>query len=793
MNYGPQLHPTYYTPQPPPRPDSVYYPYPDAQQSPAPVALVRPVPDYEIPHSTGYQSNRPSSSWSHLQQFQTSSTQLENETRVREPDQHRPNFSSPGIYQPSPVVYSDRYNGLSEQVAPPPIPPAPSSFDLRPLPPPSPTPPSIMDPRSSYGYKSNAPVGSSLTVNALAPSPMPLDLPSPCQPTLHPYPTVEKLAQKALELERLSDSDQICWAEDVLRLVERHWERSIEANYFERPTSPSPSSSHLEPNLQSLLDTASAIIIFISASDNQSDVSLALYLKGKLLSSGVASDLPKDFRQAFKDFEMAAKGGEARAWYRLGKDYEGVNDYNRAKDCYERGARRSDCECTFKIGTAHLLGQLNLSQDPATGLSFLRQASEISTIDFPQASYVYGMLLAGELSVQANIPPNLIIPPSSPITDALFSQLSVARKAIERAAYLNYPPAQFQIGYMYEHAKIGFPYDPGASVMWYTFASQNGQADADMALSKWFLCGADGYFAKNEYMAKDHAEKAAKKGHPNGCFALGYYYETGVGGNQDLRQAIRWYKKAANFGNTDAPARLTALSAPIPTAINMTEHESRLRDTIVRKHTTAKNRSDRESGLRPQGRQQYSNSYPSFQGDFGQATPPVAQFMPQARLQTSMVHDTLPSGPVVPPQSWPAQDRISPNPRPGEIMSPGMCQHSQQQSYSPMPIPMATPSPRPPIPQQETTSSVNVDHNPYGQPMNLAPTVGRHPSEASTGVSTSSRPLSANTGNGTGNDLPLPENKQNGNKQNAGKTEPQTFAEMGFTSKPVEEDGCVIM
>ena len=38
-------------------------------------------------------------------------------------------------------------------------------------------------------------------------------------------------------------------------------------------------------------------------------------------------------------------------------------------------------------------------------------------------------------------------------------------------------------------------------------ASQQGEAEADMALSKWFLCGADGAFEKDEGLAVTFADK----------------------------------------------------------------------------------------------------------------------------------------------------------------------------------------------------------------------------------------------------------------------------------------------
>jgi len=90
---------------------------------------------------------------------------------------------------------------------------------------------------------------------------------------------------------------------------------------------------------------------------------------------------------------------------------------------------------------------------------------------------------------------------------------------------LCHPPAQYKMGYLYEHAAWGMAFDPLMSVQWYSLASQGGEAEADMALSKWFLCGAEGHFGKNEDLARTFAEKCGRKGHPNGCFAMGYYFE----------------------------------------------------------------------------------------------------------------------------------------------------------------------------------------------------------------------------------------------------------------------------
>ena len=173
------------------------------------------------------------------------------------------------------------------------------------------------------------------------------------------------------------------------------------------------------------------------------------------------------------------------------------------------------------MGMAHLLGQLDLPPDSSLAIPLLHRAAESSSIDSPHPAYVYGMLLAGELELPPTLPP---IPAHllGPNPDV---RTSMARQNIEKAAYLCHPPAQYKCGFLYEHAALGFAYDPLMSVQWYSLASQGGEVEADMALSKWFLCGAEGNFGKNEDLARTFAEKAARKGHPNGCFAMGYYFE----------------------------------------------------------------------------------------------------------------------------------------------------------------------------------------------------------------------------------------------------------------------------
>ena len=261
------------------------------------------------------------------------------------------------------------------------------------------------------------------------------------------------------------------------------------------------------------------------------------------------------------------------------------------------------------MGMAHLMGQLGLSPSPEVALPLLQRAATIATVDAPQPAYVFGLLLLGEFYPASVSPPLFtpLIPPGG-------TRDAEARRHLERAAYLNFAPAQYKLGHAYEFAQPPFPFDALRSVQYYSLASQQGEVDADMALSKWFLCGSEGAFNKDESLAYTFAEKAARKGLPSAEFAMGYYTEVGVGGSKDIEAARKWYARVSNksdashlpylmylpppciqashHGNPDATGRLAALSQPTPASLSRQEHDNLTETTLVHKRRLAKQRSD---------------------------------------------------------------------------------------------------------------------------------------------------------------------------------------------------------
>ncbi|KAH9072877.1 HCP-like protein [Lactarius deliciosus] len=352
-----------------------------------------------------------------------------------------------------------------------------------------------------------------------------------------PLPTISSLiaALPSVQTPNNTPASKIAWCRDVIGLVDRLYVIPNQTGSAD----PAPGPIHVaDQELNRLVEIAPSIY---APSSNPLVPTPSLYHKTQ--------------GRRFVTTNGPARAGFSAAWFKLGRDYENFGDFPHAKDCYERGIRNNNESCLYRMGMAHLVGQLGLPPSPETALPLLQRAATVATVDSPQPAYVFGLLLLGEFS-HATVPPHLFtpgIPPGS-------SRDNEARRHLERAAYLNFAPAQYKLGHAYD---------------------QQGEIEADMALSKWFLCGSEGAFDKDESLAFTFAEKAARKGLPSAEFAMGYYVEVGVGGPKDIEAARRWYERASQHGNTEATERLAALSQPAPVALSRQEHDNLTETTLA--------------------------------------------------------------------------------------------------------------------------------------------------------------------------------------------------------------------
>ena len=158
------------------------------------------------------------------------------------------------------------------------------------------------------------------------------------------------------------------------------------------------------------------------------------------------------------------------------------------------------------------------------------------------------MLQARELA-QMNLP-----------EECLPLNITGARFNIEKAAYLGFAKAQSKMGLAYELCQLGCEFDPALSLHYSALAARQGEPEAEMGVSKWFLCGYEGIFEKNEELAFMYAQRAAQSGLATAEFAMGYFYEIGLHVPMNLKESRSWYEKAADHGNKDAAGRLDGIS-----------------------------------------------------------------------------------------------------------------------------------------------------------------------------------------------------------------------------------------
>lgn len=341
---------------------------------------------------------------------------------------------------------------------------------------------------------------------------------------------------------------QLAWAQDALLWVESAVmlrDRTV-VDQTQRP--PTPKVEH------QLRVDAISIISFLAEQTHPK----ALFLKATWHEFGKFG-FALDRKEAFQGYRKAAEKGYARAEYRIGTQYEGMQDMSKAIKHYTIGTSMGDSASNYRLGMMTLLGQHGQRQDWRLGIEQIKFAAETADENAPQGAYVYGMLLAREL-------PNINVPDQFLPFDA-----EQAKLFIEKAAYLGFSKAQQKMGQAYELCLLGCDFNPALSLHYNALAARQGEPEADMAISKWFLCGFEGVFDKNEELAFTYAQRAAEGGLATAEFAMGYFYEIGMYVNTDLQQAESWYRKAANNGNKDAVGRLQSISQK--QTLNKKDHE----------------------------------------------------------------------------------------------------------------------------------------------------------------------------------------------------------------------------
>jgi TPR repeat protein len=331
--------------------------------------------------------------------------------------------------------------------------------------------------------------------------------------------------------------------------------RDINGNTLFRWARETLDFAECQPGLDiELVDTAVDVIKLIAASSSSKFNGPANYLMGLWYLFGLFG-AQADHKLALDKFLVSAKMGYSRALYRLGASYEAAGQLDSALAYFKHGTKRGDAACYYRMAIAHLRGQLGLTVDGAKGLTYLERSSVTSDPDCAQASYIYGLVLLGEIQM---------------VDVATDKQKGIL--AIERSAWLGFGPALLRMGKEWQGAEKG--YDAAVALRYFHLASRQDQygrfkgtnSPAGMLLgvpeveiSKWMLCGSEGLFEANEEWAFRFSSLAADQGNGMGEYALGYFYEVGIHVEGDLEMALKWYAASGEHECEDGRARLAQL------------------------------------------------------------------------------------------------------------------------------------------------------------------------------------------------------------------------------------------
>lgn len=330
---------------------------------------------------------------------------------------------------------------------------------------------------------------------------------------------------------------QLAWAQDALQYVTICLENEERLQQTQPPRPSQPQVEH-----QIMVDAIN-IVTFLADQHHPK----AEFMRGMWNEFG-RFGCPHDKREAFRCYARAADRGYARACYRLGMLYENANDEERALDNYRRGVGAQDSASLYRLGMITLRGQYGQPKDFATGLDLIRRSADSIDENAPQGAYVYGMLLARQLP-QIKLPEGIM-----PYDE------QEARRYIENSAFCRFSKAQLKIASSYELASLGCEFDPALSLHYNRLAAKQGEPEADMAISKWFLVGHEGLFPKHEELSYIYANRAAYAGLSTAEFAMGYFNELGIHAPKNVDLALQWYNKAASNGNKDAQGRIDSIA-----------------------------------------------------------------------------------------------------------------------------------------------------------------------------------------------------------------------------------------
>ncbi|KAI8584462.1 hypothetical protein K450DRAFT_216536 [Umbelopsis ramanniana AG] len=267
----------------------------------------------------------------------------------------------------------------------------------------------------------------------------------------------------------------------------------------------------------------------------------ATYIKGLWHQKGLHGYKQSEDK-AYRMWQRAAKSDHVKAKFKLAQYHESKGNKGKAVAYYKSATAKGGVEPNFKMARILLYGELDQKRNLKLGLEYLRRAADMADAGTHEPAFIMAQILTGEFK-KVNIPKDLIHPDTA-----------LGVKYYLKAAQLGNADALDRMAKVCQYGEFEQPLDLTASFRYYEKAADRGQCESMLNLSKMYLEGQA--VELNEALAFKWCERSAASGYDHAEFALGYYYEMGIGVPADYPRALEYYGKAATKGNEAAAAAL---------------------------------------------------------------------------------------------------------------------------------------------------------------------------------------------------------------------------------------------
>lgn len=249
---------------------------------------------------------------------------------------------------------------------------------------------------------------------------------------------------------------------------------------------------------------------------------------------------------AFSYYSVSTQQNNKYGTFRIAQAYEkGLAKHKNITNAIYFYRCSAKLGCVFGLhtyGSILIRGDLGVAKDFDTGLFYLKLAAQKASEHYPYAFYDLAQIYESRNNVVEIEPDD-----------------DYAFRLYERGANMKCPNSQYRLARAYETGELFRKQNMRISIDYYTKAANNGQIDAQYALSRYLFTGIEKILKQDFRSAYRYAVRAAVKNHGDAAFTVGEFVENGCGVKKSKFLALWWYTIATTNGNKHAVARMNKL------------------------------------------------------------------------------------------------------------------------------------------------------------------------------------------------------------------------------------------